>query len=491
WVSEYRARLSSGKLPAHSSSHSIDFSTLYQLWHSQLCSRLLDLQSRLLQAKGQSFYTIGSAGHEGNAAVAAALRLTDPAFLHYRSGAFFIERSKQLPGSTPLYDMLLSFCASCDDPISGGRHDVIGSLALNIPPQTSTIASQLPKAVGAAFAVDLAKRLQLDGQWPHDAIVLCSFGDASANHSTAQGAINSACWAAYQQVPVPVLFVCEDNGLGISTPTPSGWIEQDLADRPALKYFAADSRDLAQTYHIARRAADYVRSKRKPAVLHLSTVRLFGHAGADAEAAYRTKAQIEAELELDPLLSSTAALLASGELSAEQLLAQLNTLVAQISRVAAIASSRPKLTSAAQVMASIAPRRAAVPVPVLPDTEARQQLFAFDQHNIGKKQHLAKLLNWALHDVLAQYNNTVVFGEDVGKKGGVYGVTQHLVHAFGSNRVINTLLDEQSILGMAIGLAQQGFIAIPEIQFLAYVHNAEDQIRGEAATLPFFSNGQY
>jgi 2-oxoisovalerate dehydrogenase E1 component len=64
------------------------------------------------------------------------------------------------------------------------------------------------------------------------------------------------------------------------------------------------------------------------------------------------------------------------------------------------------------------------------------------------------------------------------------------VQDFGYKRVINTLLDEQSILGLAIGLAQQGFIAMPEIQFLAYVHNAEDQIRGEAATLPFFSNGQ-
>lgn len=491
WVSQYRQRLQHGNLPVHSSSHHLDYATLYQLWHSQLCSRLLDLQSRQLQAKGQSFYTIGSAGHEGNAAVAAALRVTDPAFLHYRSGAFFIERSKQLGGTTPLYDMLLSFCASSDDPISGGRHKVLGSLALNIPPQTSTIASQLPKAVGAAFAVDLAKRLQLDGQWPHDAIVLCSFGDASANHSTAQGAINSACWAAYQQVPVPILFVCEDNGLGISTPTPSGWIEQDLADRPALKYFAADSRDLAQTYHVSRRAADYVRNKRKPAVLHLSTVRLFGHAGADAEAAYRTKAQIDAELEQDPLLSSTAALLATAQISTVQLQKQLDALVLQIGRVAAVASCQPKLVSAKQVMASIAPQRDAVPVPALLSEEAHQQLFAFDQHNVGKKQHLAKLLNWALHDVLAQYENSVVFGEDVGKKGGVYGVTQHLVHAFGSNRVINTLLDEQSILGMAIGLAQQGFIPIPEIQFLAYVHNAEDQIRGEAATLPFFSNGQY
>ncbi|MFP3345177.1 MFS transporter, partial [Halomonas sp. SIMBA_159] len=84
-----------------------------------------------------------------------------------------------------------------------------------------------------------------------------------------------------------------------------------------------------------------------------------------------------------------------------------------------------------QVMASIAPQRDAVPVPALLSEEAHQQLFAFDQHNVGKKQHLAKLLNWALHDVLAQYENSVVFGEDVGKKGGVYGVTQHLVHAFG------------------------------------------------------------
>ena len=493
WVAQYRQRIVDQQLPDCRWQRSTDISdqTLHQLWHSQLCSRLLDLQSRLLQAKGQSFYTIGSAGHEGNVAIAAALRVTDPAFLHYRSGAFFIERSKQLPGSTPLYDMMLSFCASSDDPISGGRHKVLGSLALNIPPQTSTIASQIPKAVGAAFAIDLSRRLHLDGNWPTDAIVMCSFGDASANHSTAQGAINSACWAAYQQVPVPVLFVCEDNGLGISTPTPSGWIEQDLAERPALKYFAADSRDLAQTYAVARRAADYVRTTRKPAILHLSTVRLFGHAGADAESAYRTKAQIESELELDPILASTALILAKGILTPAQLLQQLDSLQLQIARVAAIASQRPKLTTAAQIMASIAPLKPEISQPLLPADAARQQLFAFDQHNTGKPQHLAKLLNWALHDILAQYDNALVFGEDVGKKGGVYGVTQHLVHAFSSNRVINTLLDEQSILGLAIGLAQQGFISIPEIQFLAYVHNAEDQIRGEAATLPFFSNGQY
>jgi 2-oxoisovalerate dehydrogenase E1 component len=84
-----------------------------------------------------------------------------------------------------------------------------------------------------------------------------------------------------------------------------------------------------------------------------------------------------------------------------------------------------------------------------------------------------------------------MMGEDVGRKGGVYGVTQKLWARFGPDRMIDTLLDEQSILGLAIGMAQNGFVPMPEIQFLAYLHNAEDQLRGEAATLPFFSDGQY
>ena len=67
-----------------------------------------------------------------------------------------------------------------------------------------------------AFAIERSKRLGLAMTVPGDAIVMCSFGDASANHSTSTGAINAACWAAYQDLPVPLLFVCEDNGLGIS-----------------------------------------------------------------------------------------------------------------------------------------------------------------------------------------------------------------------------------------------------------------------------------
>jgi 2-oxoisovalerate dehydrogenase E1 component len=104
---------------------------------------------------------------------------------------------------------------------------------------------------------------------------------------------------------------------------------------------------------------------------------------------------------------------------------------------------------------------------------------------------MARLLSWALADLMLAHKNVIVAGEDVGPKGGVYNVTAKLHERFGPARVINTLLDEQSILGLGIGAAHNGLLPITEIQFLAYVHNAEDQIRGEAATLSFFSNGQY
>jgi len=84
-----------------------------------------------------------------------------------------------------------------------------------------------------------------------------------------------------------------------------------------------------------------------------------------------------------------------------------------------------------------------------------------------------------------------VFGEDVGRKGGVYGVTKGLQRRFGPARVFDTLLDEQSILGVALGGGLTGLLPVPEVQYLAYLHNAEDQIRGEAATQQFFSAGQF
>ena len=463
-----------------------------EIYRAACISRALDRQSRVMQRAGKGFYTIGSSGHEGLAAVARALRPSDMAFLHYRDAAFQIARAGQVPGQTPAYDMLLSFAASREDPISGGRHKVLGSKVLNIPPQTSTIASHLPKAVGAAYAIGAARKARPEhASLPDDALIFCSFGDASANHSTAQGAFNTAQWTAYQSHPLPILFCCEDNGIGISTKTPDGWIAASFSNRPGLRYFHANGLDIFETYRVAQQAAEFTRSRRKPAFLHLKTIRLYGHAGADVPTTYLPRAEVEAEEAQDPLLHAVRLLDQSGALTAEHALQIYLDTQIEVARLSDLATARPKLQSASDVMAAIIPPKRHNAASNGPSPAARAAAFGADMAAMDQPQIMSRLINWALTDLMLTHPEMVMMGEDIGRKGGVYGVTQKLAQRFGATRMIDTLLDEQSILGLAIGMAQNGFLPFPEIQFLAYLHNAEDQLRGEAATLPFFSDGQY
>lgn len=478
-------RLRKGAIPAGLTSHGPDSvglnqHALLELFETQITSRRLDLESRRLAGKGQTFYSIGSSGHEGNAAIARTFRRDDIAFLHYRSGAFLIERSRKLPGSTPVWDMALSFAASAHDPVSGGRHKVIGSKDLLIPPQTSTIASHLPKAVGAAFSIAMGRpKDRKRAVLPSDSVAICSFGDASSNHSTAQGAFNAAAWTAYRGLPLPLVFVCEDNGIGISVPTPDDWVAANFAHRPGLTYLSGDGRDVVDALRVSAEAEHVARTRRRPVFLHLRTVRLMGHAGSDVEAQYRNRDEIEREADQDPLLHTARHVMEASGSS----LADIEALYARISgQVAAVmeeAATRPRLSSAREVMEPIAPAKTA---PESTDTK---------KWPTAKPVHMSRAISATLGQEMEASDDIVLFGEDVGRKGGVYGATTGLQKSFGAGRVFDTLLDEQTILGLAIGMAHNGYIPVPEIQFLAYVHNAEDQIRGEAASLSFFSNGQF
>ena len=495
---EFKKRVRSGNFPIPKSMTRFEDTNLtpakwVQIFQSQIESRQADLLTRKLRARGETFYTIGSCGHEGNAAIAAAALLKDPAFLHYRSGAFFCERAKQKPGSTPLYDLMLSFVASSDDPISGGRHKVIGSQALNIPPQTSTIASHIPKAVGMAYSLIRAQRLGIQNEVDSNAVVLCSFGDASANHSTALGAFNISEWVAYQNVPMPMVFICEDNEIGISVSTPKGWIESNFSSKPVLKYFSCDGLNILDTFRTAQRAIHYSRQTKKPSFIHLKTIRMLGHAGSDVETTYRKMNEITETEKQDPLLHSARNLIEEGILSKEDVLNIYDQTEIKLARIGEVTITRPKLRKPVEVMESIIPpaKENVLRIDIEKTTQERKKLFQRDEKAMKDKQHMAKLINWALADCMLEYPQTVIFGEDVAKKGGVYSVTTGLEAKFGRKRVFDSALDETSILGVAIGMAQNGFVPIPEIQFLAYVHNAEDQIRGEASTLSFFSKGQF
>ncbi len=472
---------------------SLTAALLSELFIAQLDSRHLDHTARWLRARGRGFYTIGSAGHEGNALVAAALRPTDPALLHYRSGGFYLARAQQVPGHDGVSDVLLGLLASADEPIAGGRHKVFGHAGLAVIPQTSTIASHLPRAMGVAFAIGRAGRLGVPTRWPADAIAVASFGDASLNHSTAQGAINAAVYTVHQGVPMPLLLVCEDNGLGISVPTPSGWVEASLRGRAGLRYEQADSTDPVGVFDTAEDLAEWVRETRRPAVLHLRTVRFGGHAGTDVESAYRTAAAVRAEQARDPLLATAGVLVQHGAATPADLVARYLDGRATVRARAMELAERPPLRTAAEVLAPLAPHRPAAVADragVAAGADERGAFFGRLPEDEGPLT-LAESINRALGDLLAGDTRVLVFGEDVGAKGGVYGVTRGLQRKAGRRRVFDTLLDEQSILGLALGAGVSGLVPIPEIQYLAYLHNAEDQLRGEAASLAFFSNGQF
>jgi 2-oxoisovalerate dehydrogenase E1 component len=488
----------------------LDVAVARELFASQLYCRVTDVEAHELRARNEGYYTICSAGHEGNVALGYFTHPTDPALLHYRSAALFLARARRATahdviGPPPgVLELLLSLAASADDPISGGRHKVFGSVRWGIPPQTSTIASHLPKAVGMAVAIDRAARLRsrqartaaragaslatpegIVATEP-DSIVVCSFGDASLNHSTAQGAINAAAWASFQRVPVPVLFVCEDNGIGVSVRTPEGWVEARMRAMPGMTYFAADGRDLTAASNATRDAVDKCRSSRSPVFLHLRCERVWGHAGSDADGEYRTQDELARAENTDPVLLSAQSLLDAGAMDRVALLDEIERAIDVVRSLSREAVTKPKLRTRAEVIAPIASERA----DRVAEEARRDDYGAPAIPDADKPKPLAHGIRAALADLMHKYPSVIVFGEDVAEKGGVYGVTVGLWKTFGPGRVFNTLLDEQTILGMAIGAGQVGLLPIPEIQFLAYVHNAEDQLRGEASTLSFFSRGQ-
>ena len=452
---------------------------------------------RELKKTARSFYTISSAGHEDNAIIGAQLRTDDPAFLHYRSGGFVMARSRQRAGTTPTLDTLLGIVASSEDPIAQGRHKVWGSRPLWIPPQTSTIASHLPKAMGLAFSLARAKRIGVGIDLPEDAVVVCSFGDASANHATALAAINTARYAVRMGLPMPLLLVCEDNGTGISVPTPEGWIESTFGGMPHLRYIAADG-ELDETWTAVETAIAHVRGARQPVFLHLRTVRLWGHAGSDAEPTYRSIPQIEEVEARDPLVRNARRLVELGAATPDELRDLVRETRERVMAVAEEAARRPQLQTTEEVVAPMAPyhadrvrERAGAPVATPEERSASFGGTLPETAGTPNARTLAGAINAALADELLRRPELLVFGEDVGRKGGVYNVTNGLQRRFGPARVFDTLLDETSILGIAEGAAHIGLLPVPEIQYLAYVHNAIDQLRGEAATLQFFSSGQF
>lgn len=483
-----------------------------RLFDAQVASRHLDFAARWLCGFGEGHATLDACGYEGSAAVAAAVRPTDPALLHDQSSAFSCARAQQAGDATALLDtardVLRGVVGSAHAPGSGGRHPLGGNPALALLPTTPAVAAHLPRAVGLGLAIERHRRTttgrlpsaalgpRSEPPWPADAIVVCSFGEAAVNHASAVAAFNTVGWCDHSGVRIPVLFVCADAGCGVGAPT--GWVATALRAKPGIRYFSADGCDLAATYDTAVAAVEWVRRTRRPALLHLTAVRLIGHA-TDAERGQRRATEIERDLSRDPLVATARLLAAAGLASGEDLVARYDELGWKIRRIAEEVLAEPKLDSAREVAATIAPRRPVRVAREVADAGSRiagplaaTRAAVFDGRLPEQRGPLtlAEAINAALVDALLAFPGLVIFGEDVAATGGVHGVTRGLRERFGPSRVFDTLRDETSVLGLGIGAALAGMLPVPEIPVLAHLHHAEHQVR-EAAMTQFLSRGAF
>jgi len=428
-----------------------------QLLRELFLIRAGDLREERLLRQGRGWIHIPGQGHEALAALAAALEPEDLLFLYYRDRALM-----QARGVTPL-EMAREHLATAKSSSGGRQMPVHGSYRrLGIYPPATPTASQCLPAVGAAWGIKLAGDRR---------VVLCTIGDAS----TRQGEFFEAVVQAVQD-RLPIVFVVEDNGYGISTPT-LDQLPFRLGIFNAAIYRHVDGRSVDAVATAGSEAIAAARRGDGPTILWVELDRLTSHTNSDDHRIYRSAAEIALMKVRDPVTSYAASLVASGALDD--------------AKVRALQDEATVEADAAYAAAEIEPAPVA--------SSANTKLFGpFDPNGYlppfaleDSANTMAGALNSTLREALSRIPNAVLFGEDVeDPKGGVFGFTKGLSTRF-PGRVVNSPLAEATIAGMGVGLAATGFRPILEMQFIDFIAPAFNQLLNQAATLRWRSNGDW
>lgn len=433
-----------------------------------LTSREMDRieEQELVPAK-KVLYQFSARGHD-MAQVLLGLQLKDgdAACGYYRS------RPLLLALGVPLADALGSGMG-----LAGGYSDGrdIG-VVFNYPnpggahalPMCGGVGAQYTPAAGWAQAIAYKRKVLNEG--PADALALVLGGDASC----ATGGFWSALTIATTQ-QLPLLFYVEDNGYGISVTsdyqTPGRDIAANLASFSGLTIFNGDGTDPVEASRLIQEAVAHVRTEQAPALLRLIVPRLEGHSFQDTQT-YKSQAEIEAEWARDPLpkLKAHCAKRQIGE----EIWADLERETAwQVEAARAEAEARgvsspDKVTSNVFFEGELQQVGGRAGLSLDGTTDQPQPE--------GQRINMVTAIRRVLDQELEANPRVLVFGEDVGPKGGVHAVTLGLQEKFGRERVFDTSLNEEGIVGRAVGMALAGLMPVPEIQFRKYAEPATEQI---------------
>jgi len=459
---------------AHEEAHRVDWRRVASLVHA---SRALDdLEEKRLLPERKVLYQFSARGHELGQ-VLLGLQLTDP---HDGVSVYYRSRPLMLSLGVSLEDAAAGPLARSGS-FSGGRDigvvfNLPGRGAPTVLPSCGGVGTQYTPAAGWAQAIRYRHEVLADDTYAHS-IAVVHGGDASAATNGFWSALNIAT-----TLQLPLLFFIEDNGFGISVPshlqTPGGNIAANLRSFGGLVIMEGDGGDPPVAAQLIARAVAQVRAQRAPVLLRLTVPRLSGHSGQDTQT-YKTAATLREERARDPLprlrqFLVPAVISESGwtELAGEAQRA--------IEDAVAGALARPP-PDARQLTHHVYSHSADDEALVQEQGGLAADGYVFpasspDARSEGTRINMLTAIRRTLDVELALNRRLVVFGEDVGPKGGVHGATLGLQEKYGSQRVFDTSLSEEGIIGRAVGMALAGLMPVPEIQFRKYAEPAAEQL---------------
>jgi 2-oxoisovalerate dehydrogenase E1 component len=492
-------------------------------------SRAIDDREIMLQKQSRVFFQISGAGHEVLLlALARSLRPGyDWFFPYYRDQALCLGL-----GVTPK-EILLQAVGSAEDPSSGGRQmpSHWGAKQYNIVSQTSPTGSQCLPAVGCAEAGRYIAPRTLAGCTAFgDELTYVSLGEGATSEGEFWESLNTAC-----RLHLPVLFLVADNGYAISVraadqaPAPISELVSGFRGLAITKF---DGTDYFTSRQKGAAAIARVRAGEGPGLIHAMVTRPYSHSSQDTQTKYRSAEELLEEAGHDPILRFEHQLIRGGILSAadaEKIRAEVRAEVGQVAREA-LAATRPDPRSVTENVLAVPEiedhEATAAGLEYLSDAKtasargSKSKLGRSAGQNAGAARiahvsdpmsepasrgeslGIGDSIRLTLAEMMAADERIRVFGEDVADapedvvdevegKGGVFGTTHGLQKSFGIARCYNTPLAEANIVGRGIGQAMRGLRPCAEVQFFDYIWPAMHQIRAEAATTRWRSQGEF
>lgn len=461
-------------------------------WHEvarlAMTSRMIDeLEEQKLTPQGLVSYQFSARGHElGQILISQLLdHPFDAASVYYRS------RPLALGSGLTVEEAFASGMARLGG-LSAGRDT---GVVFNMPRRDRALILPMAGDVGsgytpaAGWAQGITYRVNQLGEDSYAGSIAVVFG---GDGSVASNGFWSALTIA-TTLKLPLLFVIEDNGYAISVTgpaqTPGGNIAENLASFKHLEIWSGSGTQPAETSRLAWEAVNYVRKHEGPALLRLEVPRLSGHTFTDNQA-YKTEAIKKDEWSRDPLVTLRDYLVPD-LMDEEDWLNLAARTKAEIAEAAERAQAQPQPdVSTVQQYAFYEPGQPQIVGGLVPESIQMPVGDDTPRPPSPARINMIEAIRRTLDVELALNPRCVVFGEDVGEKGGVHAATLGLQTTYGPDRVFDTSLSEEGIIGRAAGLAYAGLLPVPEIQFRKYADPATEQIHN-CGTLRWRTNNRF